>query len=154
MVLQANQPAPDFELYDQDGKPHRLKDYRGERVLLYFYPKDDTPGCTTEACNFRDDFSAYRDAGVTILGISPDSQESHAKFSEKYQLPFTLLADPDHQVCEAYGVWGTKQMFGKEYEGVFRTTFLIDPEGQIEEVFEKVKPDVHSQQVLEVLGSG
>lgn len=154
MVLQANQPAPDFELYDQDGKPHSLKDYRGERVLLYFYPKDDTPGCTTEACNFRDDFSAYRDAGVTILGISPDSQESHAKFSQKYQLPFTLLADPDHRVCEAYGVWGTKQMFGKEYEGVFRTTYLIDPEGRIEEVFEKVKPDVHSQQVLEVLGSG
>lgn len=151
MVLQVPQTAPLFELNDQNGKLHRLEDYRGDRVLLYFYPKDDTPGCTTEACNFRDDYSAYQEAGVTILGISPDSEDSHAKFSEKYQLPFTLLADPDHRVCEAYGVWGTKKMFGKEFEGVFRTTYLIDPEGQIEEVFENVKPEDHSAEVLEKL---
>lgn len=113
MVLQVNHTAPGFELYNQDGTLHRLKDYRGERVLVYFYPKDDTPGCTTEACSFRDDFSAYREAGVTILGISPDSQESHANFSRKYQLPFTLLADPDHRVCDAYGVWGTKKCLEK-----------------------------------------
>ncbi|MFO8036897.1 MAG: peroxiredoxin, partial [Anaerolineales bacterium] len=113
MVLEVGQPAPDFELHDQFGKPHRLADYRGKYVLLYFYPKDDTPGCTKEACSFRDDYSEYQKAGVPILGVSPDSQESHTKFSLKYDLPFTLLSDPDHSVCEAYSVWGKKKMFGK-----------------------------------------
>jgi len=149
MALEANQTAPGFELYDHKGDPHRLKDYRGRYLLLYFYPKDDTPGCTTEACNFRDDYQTYQQAGVTILGVSPDSQDSHAKFKEKYDLPFTLLADPDHSVCEAYDVWGTKKMFGNEFEGVFRTTYLIGPEGMILETFENVKPDGHSAEVLE-----
>ena len=149
MPLEAGITAPDFELYDQSGNTHRLSDYRGGYMLLYFYPKDDTSGCTTEACNFRDDYGAYRSAGVTILGVSPDSQESHTKFRKKYDLPFTLLADPDHRVCELYDVWGTKKMFGNEYEGVFRTTYLIDPQGQIVETFENVKPEGHSAEVLE-----
>jgi peroxiredoxin Q/BCP len=117
-------------------------------VLLYFYPKDDTPGCTTEACNFRDDYTFYEDAGVTILGVSPDTPASHLKFKEKYQLPFTLLADVDHSVCELYDVWGPKKSFGKEYEGVHRTTYLIDPEGIIQKVFKNVSPSKHSAEVL------
>lgn len=149
MVLEVGQSAPDFELHDQFGKSHRLADYRGKYVLLYFYPKDDTPGCTKEACSFRDDYSEYQKAGVPILGVSPDSQESHSKFSLKHDLPFTLLSDPDHSVCEAYGVWGKKKMFGKEYDGVYRTTYLIDPEGVIVETFKNVKPDGHSEEVLE-----
>lgn len=149
MPLTPGQSAPDFKRYDQSGQVHRLEDYRGTYLLLYFYPKDDTPGCTTEACNFRDDYRAYQQAGVTILGVSPDSQDSHAKFKEKYDLPFTLLADPDHSLCEAYDVWGTKKMFGNEFEGVFRTTYLIGPEGEILETFENVKPAGHSAEVLE-----
>ena len=151
MVLKAGNKAPDFELQDENGKLQRLSDYRGDTVLLYFYPKDDTPGCTKEACNFRDDYSAYQDAGVTILGVSPDTPESHTKFKEKYALPFTLLADVDHQVAEQYGVWGLKKNFGREYEGIFRTTFLIDPDGMIKEVFEKVKPADHSAEVLALI---
>ncbi len=151
MVLKAGNEAPDFELQDENGKLQRLSDYRGDTVLLYFYPKDDTPGCTKEACNFRDDYSAYQDAGVTILGVSPDTPESHTKFKEKYALPFTLLADVDHQVAEQYGVWGLKKNFGREYEGIFRTTFLIDPDGMIKEVFEKVKPADHSAEVLALI---
>ena len=149
--LAVGEAAPAFELVDQDGETRRLADYRGQWLVLYFYPKDDTPGCTTEACNFRDDFSEYQQAGVTILGVSPDSEESHTKFKSKYELPFTLLSDSDHKVSERYGVWGKKKMFGKEYEGIHRTTFLIGPDGVIEEVFEKVKPKVHSAEVLAVL---
>lgn len=151
MVLKTGQTAPSFKLYDQSGTLHRLEDYRGQRVLLYFYPKDDTLGCTTEACSFRDDYSAYRDEDVVILGVSPDSVESHTNFSEKYQLPFPLLSDPDHRVCEQYGVWGKKTMFGKEFQGVFRTTYVIDSEGIIAHVFENVKPEGHSAEVLEAL---
>lgn len=151
MVLKAGSRAPDFELADENGEIRRLSDYRGESVLLYFYPKDDTQGCTTEACNFRDDYSAYQDAGVTILGVSPDTPESHTKFKEKYALPFTLLADVEHQVAEQYGVWGIKKSFGREYAGIYRTTFLIDQDGMIKEVFEKVKPADHSEQVLALL---
>jgi len=151
MVLKTGQTAPTFELNDQSGTLHRLDDYRGKRVLLYFYPKDDTPGCTTEACSFRDDYSAYRDEDVVILGVSPDSVESHTNFSEKYQLPFPLLSDPDHRVCEQYGVWGKKTMFGKEFQGVIRTTYVIDSEGIIAHVFEDVKPEGHSAEVLEAL---
>ena len=120
-------------------------------MVLYFYPKDDTPGCTTEACRFRDDYSAYQDAGVTILGVSPDTPKSHAKFKEKYQLPFTLLADEGHTVADMYGVWGPKKFMGREYEGVLRTTFLIDPDGNIARVFENVKPADHSREILEAL---
>lgn len=146
--LPAGTPAPDFTLPDETGTERSLSDYLGGPVLLYFYPKDDTPGCTTEACNFRDDYSKYLEAGVTILGVSPDSPKKHTKFKEKYQLPFTLLADVDHGVCELYGVWGRKKFMGREYDGVYRTTFLIDPGGKIIEVFEKVKPADHSQEVL------
>lgn len=151
MTLKPQQTAPDFELLDQSGTLHRLGDYRGQRVLLYFYPQDDTPGCTKEACNFRDDYSAYQDEDVVILGVSPDNAETHSKFSEKYQLPFPLLADPEHLVCKQYGVWGVKEISGKEYKGVYRTTYLIDRQGKIEKVFEQVKPDEHSAEVLELL---
>jgi peroxiredoxin Q/BCP len=129
-----------------------LSDYRGKDIVLYFYPKADTPGCTKEACAFRDDYSAYEKAGVTILGVSPDSVKAQAKFKEKYGLPFSLLADEDHAISNRYGVWGLKKFMGREYEGVFRTTFLIDKEGMIREVFEKVKPAEHSQEILAALG--
>jgi thioredoxin-dependent peroxiredoxin len=148
MILKDNTTAPDFTLLDETGKPQKLSDYRGKTVLLYFYPKDDTPGCTTEACSFRDNYSAYQNAGVTILGVSPDTSKSHAKFKEKYHLPFALLADEGHKVCELYGVWGKKKLVGREYDGVFRTTFLIDPKGVITKVFEDVKPAEHSAEVL------
>jgi len=151
MVLEAGLPAPDFALKDEEGRIHRLSDYQGRPVVLYFYPKDDTPGCTKEACGFRDDYSAYEDANVTILGVSPDTSESHAKFKRKYSLPFTLLADTDHQVCDQYGVWGPKKFMGREYEGVLRTTYLIGPEGNIQKVYEKVKPANHSAEILEAL---
>jgi peroxiredoxin Q/BCP len=151
MPIEAGIPAPDFELLDENEKLHRLSNYRGQTVLLYFYPKDDTPGCTTEACNFRDDYSAYQKADVVILGVSPDSPKKHAKFKAKYELPFTLLADPDHKVCELYGVWGPKKFMGREYEGVNRTTFLIGADGVIQHVFEKVKPAQHSAEVLALI---
>ena len=147
-MLKENTKAPDFELADESGVLRKLSDYLGKDVVLYFYPKDDTSGCTTEACNFRDDYSAYEKAGVTILGVSPDSPESHTKFKAKFHLPFNLLADVDHMVCELFGVWGKKSMYGKEYFGVNRTTFLIDKEGMIRKVFEKVKPADHSAEIL------
>ena len=146
-------PAPEFELLDDTNTSRRLSDFKGQPVILYFYPADDTPGCTKEACNFRDDYSAYQKSGVTILGVSPDSVKSHVKFKEKYQLPFPLLADEDHQVCNAYGVWGPKKFMGREYEGVLRTTFLIDAHGKIACVFENVRPSEHSAEVLEELKS-
>lgn len=152
MPPSANTPAPDFTLPDETGTLRKLSDYRGRPVVLYFYPKDDTPGCTVEACNFRDDWGAYQAAGVIILGVSPDNPKKHAKFKEKYNLPFTLLADSDHAVCELYGVWGRKKMIGREYDGVFRTTFLIGADGMIVKVFEKVKPDGHSREILGALG--
>jgi peroxiredoxin Q/BCP len=153
MAITSGIPAPDFSLQDESGKTIRLSDFQGKTVLLYFYPKDDTPGCTKEACNFRDDYSAYEDAGVTILGISPDTMKSHEKFKAKYDLPFTLLADPDHKVASEYGVWGPKKYMGREYEGVLRTTFLIGPDSRILRVFENVKPAEHSAEVLAELES-
>ena len=151
MVVEAGTLAPEFSLPDENKQIHNLQDYGGQTILLYFYPKDDTPGCTTEACNFRDDYSAYQEAGVVILGVSPDSPEKHTKFKAKYELPFTLLADIEHQVCELYGVWGPKKFMGREYEGVHRTTFLIGPDGVIQQVFEKVKPAKHSTEILAIL---
>lgn len=153
MPIAAGISAPDFELSDDSGTVRRLSDYRGQKVLLYFYPKDDTPGCTTEACSFRDDYSAYMDAGVVILGVSPDTVKSHVKFKDKHSLPFPLLADTDHHVCELYGVWGRKKFMGREYDGVFRTTFLVDPQGKISRVFENVKPDGHSAEVLQAVSA-
>lgn len=153
MPISAGIPAPDFSLVDDTGVPRKLSDYLGKPVVLYFYPKDDTPGCTTEACNFRDDYSAYQEAGVVILGVSPDSPKSHEKFKAKYQLPFTLLSDEDHKVCEMYGVWGRKKLMGREYDGVLRTTFLIGADGIIRRVFEDVRPAEHSAEVLAALTS-
>jgi len=143
--------APEFTLSDETGAQRKLSDYRGKAVVLYFYPKDDTPGCTTEACNFRDDYKEYAKAGVVILGVSPDSSKSHTKFKNKFDLPFTLLADENHAICELYQVWGLKKFMGKEYEGVFRTSFVIDTQGKIIKVFANVKPDGHSAQVLDAL---
>jgi len=151
MTISTGEPAPEFTLEDEEGRMHSLSDYSGKPVVLYFYPKDDTPGCTKEACGFRDDYSAYEEAGVVILGVSPDTSKSHAKFKTKYELPFTLLADPDHDVLKLYGVWGLKKSFGREYEGVFRTTFLIGEDGKILRVFKKVKPAVHSAEILSAL---
>ena len=151
MPISANQPAPEFNLPDETGTMRSLAEFRGRPVVLYFYPKDDTPGCTTEACNFRNDYAAYEQAGAVILGMSPDSPKSHTRFKEKFNLPFTLLADEDHQIANAYGVWGPKKFMGKEYEGIYRTTFLIGPDGNIIKVFENVKPDGHSVEVLTAL---
>lgn len=151
MPLTAGIPAPDFELLDDTNTPRKLSDYRGKNVILYFYPKDDTAGCTKEACNFRDDYSAYENADVTILGVSPDTVDSHVKFKKKYQLPFPLLADLDHKVCDLYDVWGPKKFMGREYDGVLRTTFLIDENGRIARVFENVRPAEHSTELLSAL---
>jgi thioredoxin-dependent peroxiredoxin len=148
MILQEGSSAPDFSLLDESGNMHKLSDYHGKSIVLYFYPKDDTPGCTVEACSFRDGFVDYKKAGVVVLGVSPDDVKSHAKFKTKYNLPFTLLADVGHVVCDAYSVWGKKKMMGREYDGVFRTTFVIGPDGKIKKVFEKVKPEDHSKEVL------
>ena len=153
MPIKSGIPAPNFSLPDETGTIHNLTDYRGRVVVLYFYPKDDTPGCTTEACNFRDDYSAYAKTDVVILGVSPDTSKSHARFKEKYALPFPLLADEDHAVCSLYGAWGPKKMMGREYEGVLRTTFLIDRSGTIARVFENVKPADHSAEVLAAIES-
>ena len=153
MPIPAGIPAPDFELLDDTGTPRKLSDYRGRNVVLYFYPKDDTPGCTKEACNFRDDYSAYENAGVVILGVSPDSVASHVKFKKKFQLPFPLLADEGHKVCDLYGVWGPKKFMGRSYDGVLRTTFLIDENGTIVRVFENVRPPEHSAELLTTLGA-
>lgn len=148
MVRTAGEIAPEFVLTDQEGKLRKLSDYQGQTIVLYFYPRDNTPGCTTEACSFRDAYADFREAGVEVIGISPDSGGSHLNFIEKFELPFTLLSDPDHNVCEAFGVWGPKKMAGREYEGVYRTTFIIGPDGVIKKVYENVKPADHSQEVL------
>jgi thioredoxin-dependent peroxiredoxin len=150
-MLQEGTIAPDFTLAADGGAQVSLSDYRGKKVVLYFYPKDNTPGCTTEACNFRDDYSEIVAAGAAVLGVSPDSVKSHDKFKTKFQLPFALLSDFDHQVAETYGAWGEKKMYGKTYEGILRSTFVVDEEGKIIKVFPKVTPKDHSQEVLEVL---
>ncbi|HPG33963.1 MAG TPA: thioredoxin-dependent thiol peroxidase [Lentimicrobium sp.] len=147
--MELNKTAPNFELNDQSGQPHKLSDYIGKRVVLYFYPKDDTPGCTAEACSFRDNYSVFKQNDIVILGVSADSEKSHAKFQEKYELPFTLLSDTDHQVSEAYGVWGLKKYMGREYYGINRTTFLIDEEGKLVKIYEKVKPAEHAQEIMQ-----
>lgn len=143
--------APDFELLADTGESVKLSDYRGKFIVLYFYPRADTPGCTTEACGFRDDYSAYKEKGVIILGVSPDTVKKQASFKAKHSLPFPLLDDTAHEVSEAYGVWGKKKFRGREYMGVNRTTFLIGPDGKIVEVFEKVKPAEHSKEILQAL---
>ncbi|MBU0750181.1 thioredoxin-dependent thiol peroxidase [Patescibacteria group bacterium] len=141
--------APDFTLQDQEGEVHTLSAYQGKYVLLYFYPKDDTPGCTKEACAIRDVFPDFKKVNAVVFGISADTVASHKKFAEKYTLPFTLLADPEKKAVNAYGVWGLKKFMGREYEGVFRSSFLISPEGKIVKIYENVKPEVHAAEVLE-----
>lgn len=148
MTLSIGDKAPEFTLPDQDGENHSLSDYHGAPLVLYFYPKDNTSGCTKEACGFRDDYSAYQQAGVKVLGVSPDSSKSHTNFIAKYELPFTLLSDPEHQVLSLYGAWGLKKMYGREYEGVLRTTYLIDADGKIAKIYRKVKPAEHSAEIL------
>jgi thioredoxin-dependent peroxiredoxin len=151
--VQEQQPAPDFTLPDDGGTPVRLGDFRGRRVVLFFYPRADTPGCTVEACDFRDHFPHLQEAGAEILGVSPDAVKDIRKFREKFQLPFRLLADEDHAVAEQYGVWKEKSMYGKKYWGVERTTFVIDEEGRVERIYRKVRPEGHASQVLEGIGA-
>jgi peroxiredoxin Q/BCP len=141
--------APNFAAKDANGETVRLKDLRGQKVVLYFYPKDDTPGCTKEACSFRDAFADFKKRDIKVLGVSIDSEASHKKFAAKYKLPFTLLADPDHSIADAYGVYGEKKFMGRTYLGVKRVTFLIDEKGKVKKVFEKVKPEEHARDVLE-----
>jgi len=148
MTITVGDNAPDFTLPDQDGNNHTLSDYKGSPVILYFYPKDHTSGCTKEACGFRDDYSAYQEAGVTILGVSPDSTKTHTNFIAKHELPFTLLADTEREVLRLYGAWGLKKMYGREYEGVLRTTYLIGADGKIAKIYQKVKPAAHSAEIL------
>ena len=144
-------PAPEFELRSDEGETVKLSALRGKPVVLYFYPKDDTPGCTTEACEFRDAYDRFRQQGVEILGVSPDTEASHQKFKSKYELPFTLLADPEHEVAEAYGVWKEKRNYGKTYHGVERSTFVIDAEGKVARAMRGIRPAGHAAQVLETL---
>ncbi|WDT93841.1 thioredoxin-dependent thiol peroxidase [Thermoleophilum album] len=147
-------PAPDFELRDQNDRPVRLSDFRGKRVVLYFYPRAHTPGCTTQACGIRDHYDRYRQLGVEVLGVSPDTPKRLASFAAKHSLPFTLLADPDHVAAEAYGVWVEKRMYGRAVHGVERSTFVIAPDGRIERVFRRVRPADHDRLLLEHLGAG
>lgn len=140
--------APDFTLPDQDGAAHSLSDYAGHWVLLYFYPKDDTPGCTKEACSLRDTFPRFQNMDTIILGVSVDSVASHEKFVRKYSLPFTLLSDTEKKVVNLYGVWGKKKFMGREYMGTVRSSFLINPRGDIAAIYENVKPDIHAEEVL------
>jgi len=152
-MLKEGSTAPAFKTNDSNGETVSLKDFRGQKVVLYFYPKDDTPGCTKEACSFRDAFASFKKKGITVLGVSPDSEAAHKKFVNKYNLPFTLLADTDKAIAESYGVWGEKKFMGRTYMGVHRTTFLIDEKGKIKKIFEKVKPEDHASEVLEAFAN-
>ena len=151
-MIEIGQQAPDFTLPDQDGNPVALSDFRGSPVVLFFYPKADTPGCTTQACGIRDHSADYEAAGAVVLGVSPDPVSAVKKFHDKQSLNFTLLADAEHAVCELYGTWGEKSMYGKTYMGVMRSTFIIDPEGRVARVFPKVSPKTHDEVVLAALG--
>ena len=150
-MIEEGKPAPDFELQSDNGDTVRLSEFRGRPVVLYFYPKDDTPGCTTEACEFRDAYDVFRERGAEILGVSPDDVRSHEKFRSKYGLPFTLLADPQHKAAEAYGVWGERSFAGKKYMGVNRSTFVIDKDGNVARAMIGIKPAGHASDVLTTL---
>jgi peroxiredoxin Q/BCP len=152
-VVEEGQEAPDFELTSDAGERVRLSQFRGKPVVLYFYPRDDTPGCTAQACAIRDSYEDFEQRGAVVLGVSPDEESSHVKFKQKYGLPFTLLADPEHEVAEQYGVWGERKYMGKTYMGVERSTFLIDEDGRIAKVMRRVKPDTHAELVLEALAA-
>jgi thioredoxin-dependent peroxiredoxin len=150
-VIEEGSVAPDFELPSDDGGRIRLSDLRGRPVVLYFYPRDDTPGCTTQACELRDAYAHFENRGAVVLGVSPDDEASHARFKSKHSLPFTLLADEDHHVSEAYGVWGEREYAGKKYMGITRSTFVIDPDGRVAAAMYGVKPQGHAAKVLEAL---
>ena len=152
-MVEEGAPAPDFELTSDEGTTVRLSELRGRPVVIYFYPKDDTPGCTKQACGIRDNYDAFGERGAVVLGISPDDESSHVKFKQKYGLPFTLLADPDHKVADQYGVWGERSLYGKKYMGIERSTFVIDAEGNVAKVMRRVKPDTHAEQVLDALAA-
>jgi thioredoxin-dependent peroxiredoxin len=152
-VVEEGKPAPDFELKSDSGETVKLSDLRGKQIVLYFYPKDDTPGCTTQACGIRDAYSEFEREGAVVLGVSPDDERSHVKFKEKYELPFSLLADVDHSVAEDYGVWVEKSYAGKTYMGVTRSTFVIAQDGTVKRAMHEVKPDAHADDVLETLRS-
>ena len=152
-MIEEGKPAPDFELTSDAGEQVKLSDFRGKPVVLYFYPKDDTPGCTTQARGIRDAYSEFQQRGAVVLGVSPDDEAAHVKFRDKYQLPFTLLADPTHEVAEAYGVWVEKNAYGQKKMGIERSTFIIDPEGNVAKVMRRVKPDTHADDVLAALPS-
>ncbi|HPE44017.1 MAG TPA: thioredoxin-dependent thiol peroxidase [Bacteroidales bacterium] len=149
-MLQKGDKAPDFTGKDQQGKVVSLDDFKGKKLVLYFYPKDDTPGCTKEACNLRDNYADLLDKGFALLGVSPDTEDSHQKFISKYELPFPLLSDPELKIIKAFGAWGEKNMYGRKYEGLLRTTFIINEEGIIEKVIKKVKTDDHANQILKL----
>jgi peroxiredoxin Q/BCP len=150
-MVEEGKPAPDFELTGDSGKPVKLSSLRGKPVVLYFYPKDDTPGCTTQACGIRDVYADFRDRGAIVLGVSPDDEGSHVMFKEKYSLPFTLLADPEHQVAEEYGVWKERNRYGKKSMGIERSTFVIDSDGNVAKAMRRVKPETHAADVLAAL---
>ncbi len=152
-MLEVGKKAPAFTLPDQDGRPVKLASFKGKPVVLYFYPKDDTPGCTQEACDFRDAYASLKRAGAVVLGVSPDDSKRHGRFAGKYKLPFTLLADTDHSVAEAYGAWAEKSMYGRKYMGIVRSTFLIDAEGKVARVWPKVKVGGHVDEVEKALGA-
>lgn len=151
--LKVGDLAPEFDGTATDGSRISLKSLRGKWVVLYFYPKDDTPGCTKEACGFRDSYSIFGERGAVVLGVSADPIKAHVKFTEKFQLPFPLLADEDHSIVQAYGVWGEKMFMGRKYQGIHRVTFLIGPDGRIAEIWPTVKPEQHAAEVLEAIGS-
>ena len=152
-MVEEGKPAPDFELTSDEGQTVKLSGLRGKPVVLYFYPKDDTPGCTAQACGIRDAWGDFEQRGAVVLGVSPDSETSHVKFKEKYGLPFTLLADTDHHVAEDYGVWVEKKNYGKTYMGIIRSTFVIDEDGKLKKVMRNVKPDTHADKVLAALAA-
>ena len=149
MHLKEGDKAPDFQGIDQNEKTISLSDYKGKKLILYFYPKDDTPGCTAEACNLRDNFSVLKKEGFELLGVSPDDPKKHKKFIDKYSLPFPLIADTEKEILNAYGVWGPKKFMGREYDGVHRTTFVIDEAGKIEKIIAKVNTKAHAEQILD-----
>jgi thioredoxin-dependent peroxiredoxin len=150
-LLSVGDKAPAFRTHDQDGNAVSLRDFKGRKVVLYFYPKDDTPGCTKEACGFRDEWSQFRKRKVAVLGVSVDDAKSHKKFAEKFSLPFTLLADPEKKIVRDYGAWGQKSMYGRKYMGTHRVTYLIDEKGRIAAAWPKVKPEAHAEEILATL---
>lgn len=152
-MLKEGEKAPDFGVKDQDGRLHQLSDYKGKKIALYFYPKDLTPGCTTQSCNLRDNYTDLKKAGIEVIGVSADTEKKHVQFIDKHQLPFTLLADTDKKLINAYGVWGPKKFMGKEFDGINRTTFIIDEQGFIKKIIDKVETKNHAEQILNILNN-